>query len=672
MKNKPAISLSKPIIIENIKMYWFLPALSFITYFMAGIFPLLTDRSMLTDANHWYLDDCLNNWNLAYIFLLVAVPLIASMLMMSYLHNPVKALAIHGQPFSRNKIFCSHSLTGWLMCVAPLVPMTLLYLFISGRGGEIFGWLMMSVVIITFFYGLFTLAGALVGTTIMHLLVSGILFGIIPLVTWICMMFCEGFLPGFYSMPDWITDFMSWSNPLLGMVMEGDGTDEYTGLQTAFYFFAGIVMLVAAYIAYFGAKLEHVGDSMLYRIVEEVLTWLVVFVGMSAFGWFFYEAIDGSMLMLHTGMIFGTLLTFVVVKIVLARSIKIINKQNLISLGIFVILAALFTSITVYDITGFAKKVPAKEDIVSISRSSLEVYGSRFYYSNFEEGFLTHTDIEEPETIGLVLDLHKYIAENELYEHDNMSAGVEVYSSDGTLTHVGNLYLTFDYTLRDGSHMQRRFHVAMDQNVADKINAIITSKEFKNDGNLSEKVKAEDVSYIQLHTYDHYVYDYINQKYGDVNDEEYKKIIASEFKGWSDQDITILIEDTKEIEDFLAALREDYYNRTYTLKASGQFVSGSEEIKHPLSIHGEIYMKKGSEGTRKSQTVLYVEDEMTSSSYGPTMDTVTIDYTSPDEMPQASISFSVSAQDTETLTLLQSLYESEGYDYYAKRVEEYK
>ena len=103
MKNKPVFSLSKALIVENIKMYWYLPVLSFITYFMAGIFPLLTDRRMVTDANHWYLDDCLNNWNLAFVLLLVAIPLIASMLMMSYLHNPVKAIAVHAQPFSRSE-----------------------------------------------------------------------------------------------------------------------------------------------------------------------------------------------------------------------------------------------------------------------------------------------------------------------------------------------------------------------------------------------------------------------------------------------------------------------------------------------------------------------------------------------------------------------------------------
>ena len=672
MKNKPIFSLSKALITENIKMYWYLPVLSFITYFMAGIFPLLVDETMVTTANYWYLTDCLNNWNVAYVILLVAVPLIASMLVMSFLHNPVRATAVHAQPFSRNKIFCSQALTGWLMCVAPLVPMTLLYLLIANREADPLYWLAMSLIIVTFFYGMFMLAGALTGTGVMHLLLSGVFFGIVPLVIWIAMMYCDSFLPGFYNIPDGVVDFMSWSNPLLAMVMEGNGTEDYVAVQIAGYIFAGIIMLVLAYIAYCGAKLEHVGDSMLYRAIEEIITWAIAFVGMSAFGYFFFNAVDSSMFMLLAGMAFGTLLTFVVVKIVLERSIKIISKKNLASLGIFVILAAVFTSITVYDITGFAKRLPAPEDVVSVSRSSLEVYGNRFYYSNFEDGFINDMDINEPETIELVIDLHKYIVENELYAQYNVDGGVEVYASDGTVTHVGNLYLTFDYTMKDGSHMQRRFHVALDQAVADKINAVITSKEFKDDGNLSEKIKAENVQYIQVSAYDHYVYDYIYQKYGDVSDAEYEKIIAQEFKGWNNGDTVILIEDTEEIKEFLAALREDYYNRTYTLKASGQFVSGSELELNPLNISGDIYMKKGSEGTRTSQTILFAEEATATSSYRPAMTTEVVPYTSPDDMPQASISFSVGAQDGETLNLLQGLYEREGYDYYANRISEYK
>ena len=505
----------------------------------------------------------------------------------------------------------------------------------------------------------------------MHLLVGGILSGIVPLVTWICMMFCEGFLPGFYSMPDWISDFISWTNPLLGMLITGNGTGDYTNMQTIFYLLAGLAMMAAAYFAYSRAKLEHVGDSILYRIVEEILTWLVVFVGMSAFGWFFYEAIDGSMVMLHAGMIFGTLLTFVVVKIVLARSIKIINRQNLASLGIFMIVAVLFTSITVYDITGFAKKLPEADDVKAVSRSTFEVYGNRFFYSNFEDGFVPDSYLNQPESIEKVIQLHEYIVENNLYDRDNYSGGVEVYDDKGEITHVSNLYLTFDYELSSGRHMQRRFEVYIDQTVADMMNAIITCKEFQDDGNLAPGIKAENVSYIQVSAYDYYSYDYILEKYGEISEADYNTI--DELKGYNNGEAFVIIEDTKEIEEFLAALRKDYYNRTYTLKATGEVIGDYNQIGGSLNIHGEIIMKKGSEGTIKSYTVVTNIDEVTSSSSSyKAVITDEIYASNPDDVPIASVSFTVNSRDANTLEILLGLYEREGYDYYANRIRNQK
>ena len=112
MKTKLQLGLSKALIKENYKLYWYLPVLSFIAYFMAGIFPLIMNPHYLTDPNHWYLEDCLMNWNVAFVALLIAAPLVGSIVMMHYLHSPNYAIAIHAQPFSRSKIF-SRSISGW-------------------------------------------------------------------------------------------------------------------------------------------------------------------------------------------------------------------------------------------------------------------------------------------------------------------------------------------------------------------------------------------------------------------------------------------------------------------------------------------------------------------------------------------------------------------------------
>ena len=102
-------------------------------------------------------------------------------------------------------------------------------------------------------------------------------------------------------------------------------------------------------------------------------------------------------------------------------------------------------------------------------------------------------------------------------------------------------------------------------------------------------------------------------------------------------------------------------------------VTGSEPVKQPLSINGDIYMKKGSEGTRKSYTVVTNIDEVTSSSSSyQSIITEEIYASDPKDVPVASINFSVNGRDANTLNVLQCLYEREGYDYYAERVKRYK
>ncbi len=654
MKNKRIFSLSSAIISENLKMYWYLPALSFIIYFMAGIFPLLVDNNLMTEPNNlWYLEDSLRNYNVAYCLLMIIVPLISAVMMMGFLHNPVRATALHSQPFSRNKIFCSHILTGWLMCIMPVIVMTLLYSLMNHTTTSTVYWMVTSAIIITFFYGMFVLAGSLVGNSVMHVLLSGVFFGIIPLIIWITMMFCESFLEGFYSIPEPIEDFMINSNPIFSII---SNYGESLPLENILIFgAAGLIMLVLASIAYSRAKLERVGDSMMYRIFEEIITWLVVFVGMSAFGYFFYKLVYTKVILLM-GMAFGSLLSFIVVKIVLARSIKIINKENLISLGIYAILACLFVSITIYDLSGFTKRVPDVDDIDFVYRDTYE-WDDMFYYYNFEENFIENDQLSSPETIEKIVALHQYIVDNKLYSQDAASKGYFIYrDSNGTVQ--SNKYSTiyFHYTTKNGSSIQRYFGILPDETAINMINDILNSEEYKDKGNLSDNIKVENVSYIQVYTYD---YSY---------DEEIDREIAYEKSGTdyvgnadtksisANNEVTVIIDDPEEIEEFLAALRKDYYNRTYRFEYLQEdltdiVTSSSSILSFNMDISGSIIMKPGSEGT-----ITASDEEQTSNQY----------YSA----PQSEVNFFVRGTDKNTLKLLGGIFEKEGYDYYAKRINE--
>ena len=632
-------------------MFWYLPALSFTAYFLAGIFPLIVNPHYLTDSNHWYLEDCLMNWNVAFVCLLIAAPLVGAIVMMNYLHNPARAMTIHAQPFSRTKIFWSHTLTGWLMCILPPAVMTLIYLVIAGDPGHSLLFGASSLAILTFFYGIFIFAGVLVGTSVMHVLLCGIFFGIVPLVLWLTMLYCENFLIGFWNMPDWMESFLFDTNPLLYQISE---SGEWFGAgRIAAYLAVGLVFLIISALLYNRAKLEHVGDSMIFRAAEEIITWLVVFVGMTVFGLFFYSVLDEKIMAL-IGMVFGTLLSFIIVKIVLNRTIKIINRQNLLSLGAFALILAVFAGSTMYDLTGFTRRVPEASKVASVQRVDFS-YGNsfQFWYDYIEDDLLLEQEtLTSREAIEKVIALHQYIVDEELYNYDIASGGAVVYDSTGEAVYQGNSYVTLRYTLNNGREMTRRFDFRMNQEIADLMNAVTTDREYLDDGALVDIFTPENISYIELSVYDYsFEYDYKYGKLTDVElDEAYRNAQAN-----------LVFREEEEIAALLEAIEKDHYSSTYTWTASSYMdynlmtqtsdtapLTDDFDSMDYIDISGSIYLKPGTDGVQKEWQGTAPEAN---------------------SKPVGTARFSVRRSHKETLTWLAEVLREEGYDSHADHIQ---
>lgn len=616
-------------------MFWYLPALSFTAYFLAGIFPLIMNPRYLTDPNHWYLEDCLMNWNAAFVCLLLAAPLVGSIVMMSYLHHPARAMTIHAQPFSRSKIFWSHTLTGWLMCILPPGLMTVIYLLIAGQPGHSLLFGATSLSIITFFYGIFIFAGVLVGNSVMHVLLCGVFFGIIPLVLWLTWFYCENFLTGFYNAPDWMEDFLFDTNP---MFYQFSNNGEWFGAgRILIYMAIGLLFTCLGCLLYRRAKLEHVGDSMLFRTAEEIITWLVVFVGMTVFGLFF-SAVSDDKYMTLIGMVFGTLLSFIIVKIVLNRTIKIVTRQNLQSLGAFTIILAVFVGCTMYDLTGFTHRVPDPSRVTSIDRTDLHYEAVMEYrYDYIQEELMKDRDIlTSPEAIEKVTALHQYIVDHELYHYDDVSEGADVYDSSGNEVYQGNFWITFRYTLDNGREMTRRFSFRLNQEVAELMNEVVTDKEYKDDSTLLDLFTAENISHIELHVYDYNFEAEEKFQTGQVSDVEMDT-------AYRNAQATLIITEPEEIREILVSLDKDHRNQTYTINHT----SANSNAWNYMDVGGSIHLKPGTDDIQTDWTGTVAESG---------------------SKPVGAARFSLPRTYTNTLLFLEELLREEGYDQHADHI----
>ena len=76
---------------------------------------------------------------------------------------------------------------------------------------------------------------------------------------------------------------------------------------------------------------------------------------------------------------------------------------------------------------------------------------------------------------------------------------------------------------------------------------------------------------------------------------------TAEAKDAADQEAILTINNPQEIEDFLAALRKDDYNRTYTAEPENDTKNSITE-DDILSVYCSIVMKEGAAGTASPET----------------------------------------------------------------------
>lgn len=553
MKYKNPLCISGALMKEIFRMYWYIPVFTFMLYFFAGIMPILSNMSNM-DSIDYYIHESVKNMNIIYTGIVCVVPVITAVLMMGFIHKESKALMLHIQPLSKNRIFNSYYISGWLMCIIPLLITTALYLLLSFRihaitRFDIIYWLLSSIAVMTWFFGITVFAGTLTGTAVMNLLAAGVLTIIFPVLVSIAEAYCNIFISGYYKMPECVTYIAENYNPMLNMLFRYGEEETGRTIVFAVYFAVGVLLSAWGRRIYKTRKLERVGSSTLSKTFEELMTYLVVFVGMSSFGLMMWTFSD-SRLMIIVGMIIGTLLTLFIVKIIVNRSMRIFGRDFLRSLAVYSAIAVVFVALTVFDITGFSKRVPEASDVKSVEMEDFASFYDNFIDSGFTEESNVNSKMQftSPESIDKIVELHNYIVDNKLYAGES-ETGAEVYDLDGTPVSIGSEYIHIKYKLENGNSLERYYSVNMDQKVAQLLDDILTGEEYMEKSKLSSYINMENISYVQITSTAEYYDDPYEESersyysYGDYYEEheisnaniaviENPKLIKKVFSAW--------------------------------------------------------------------------------------------------------------------------------------------
>lgn len=383
-----------------------------------------------------------------------AYALVTAQLLFGDLCNSRLCSALHAMPLRRECWFGTHVSAGMLFSIVPNLVVGLLTMALLGLGkgwSVPLWWVLASCIQYLFFFGLAVLCMMLVGNRFAQVLVYGIVNFFSVLVYWLVDSLYEPLLHGI-RVPG---DFFMLTCPVYKMassmelveVVRGHVYNDMGGIEESFidhiaigpewgYMIVcallGVALLALALVLYRKRKLEYAGDFIAFRFMEPVFLILYTICA-GAFLHLFSDMFGGvDYLFLAIGIAVGFFTGLMLIR----RTTRVFNGKAFLRFSIFAAVFVLTLVLTWLDPLRITHRVPEKEEIVSVT------LGDSGELSHWGESKVTLTD---PDAIQDMLDIHRSClkgGESDLYHGTGY-----------------NVLIRLEYTLRDGSTMNRFYQV---------------------------------------------------------------------------------------------------------------------------------------------------------------------------------------------------------------------
>lgn len=423
MKSKTSFfSVSPAVIREDFRRFWAIPVFAFIGYFLFGILPILTRYSLIREDGGInamrvgsIVDNLLAGQNPFIILNSLWVPLLAGLLIFSYLHRTGSVMSVHSQPLTRNTLFSSHFLSCLLFCVLPVLLTGIVLLIIAqpiydstaGMHAEenlfarsrVLLWMWDYCLTSLFVLAVVIFGGMITGTSVHHFIAAVGFNVIVPAIYLILKLYYLMYLFGYNEYNFQNIDDLS---PAIKSVAYNP-----IGLKWSVIYLAVTAVIIAfSMFLYNKRKLERATDGVVFKPANVLITLLFGFLGMSLLGFAFHTIFEESQGITVFGYICGALLAMIIVRMIIMKTVRVFDKPFLKTAVAYLVAALVFFAVIVFDLTGFESRVPdpQKIDQVEITSPALN--------QMIASDDMQRREFREPETIALVAQLHKEIIEN--------------------------------------------------------------------------------------------------------------------------------------------------------------------------------------------------------------------------------------------------------------------
>ena len=435
MSSKTSL-FNKAIIKSDLKRFWWIPVL--IMLFLVFMLPDSVAKYVDYDTNKEWFDYSSDEGLFASVS-----AFFTSAMLFSYLHNGNSVSALHGIPVKRTEQYISHYISGVILVMIPVIIASAVIAMESLYLGDTIKYA------VKYFYTCSLYAGMIFSITAFASVISG--------STVASVVFSCGFiiLPGFII----ATTEAILNENLYGFI----GTNysefifEYIYLMnidevwsyTSLWYIAAIVIISAiGLVLYKIRKLENYDEVVAFKYLRIAFVYVLA-VCFGIFGYFMIREI------FHFNNLFIGIMPLGIIAIIGAN---MLNNKSFTLKGILkpvVVLgvcAAIVHGCFAFDLTGFENRIPALEDIESI-----EMTKDYQYVNNTEPYYKEGIYYNNVRYMPVITDRTEI--ENIYNMHSKLISNRELSNKEHYYTYGGDV-ISFKYSLKDGSNMERSYFVS--------------------------------------------------------------------------------------------------------------------------------------------------------------------------------------------------------------------
>lgn len=521
-------SVSAPLIKENLRRFWGIPALAFLTYFLIGVFPILMAYDHLNDLSH-YVGEMLCNHNTFSLFVHLLFPILVAVVVFRYLQSTNSVSVMHAMPFNRMKLFSSNFLSGLILVTMPVLANGLILLLISkpvyaeyapGEMGdfnyfanaEVFNWVWVSLLIVVFVYTVSVFAGLITGNALLHFPAALWFNFLLPALYVSCTVYFNHFLYGFSILLNWRTIGMKMSPLLYAYSRSNDG--HFDLYLTAAYLLCIVLLYCLTAFLYHKRDLERATDALAFGFMEPVTCYLLTFLGTTLLA-FYLETRGNSSAYLYSGFLIGSVAFFIIGQMIVQKTPRIYHLQSLKSFSIYSLIFAIFIGGLSFDFTGFERRIPATEKLQSFTLAHRYDDDN---YESYSSLFRPTLQFKEPANIQAMINIHQMLIENkERLKH---------------LENTRSFTVRFSYNSEKKRPLQRNYTLDYETfRSSPDFKTIHESKEYK------DHYTPSNLGYEELSTF----------------------IISSDYPGTS----LVKLTNPDELDEFMACLDKDFRQQSF-------------------------------------------------------------------------------------------------------------